>query len=63
VAALRQARRLTPRLVVAREGEEGGGRAFRDRLVEDAPQQAGAASFVDFLERVRREAAELLGER
>jgi hypothetical protein len=59
VAAVRQARRVTPRVLMVREGEERAGR-FLEWLIEDGGEEAGRDSFLRFLEGVKRHAGEYL---
>lgn len=69
-AALSQARRLTPRVIVAREGEDGADQTFGQWLIEDARGGdkgiAGGGddgmhgAFLDFLQNMKSLATELL---
>jgi len=51
-AALSQARRLTPRVTVVREGEPGADQMFGQWLIED-DRGGGGATFLDFLGQIK----------
>ena len=62
IAAITQARRLTPRVVVVREGEPGADQVFGQWLFEDERCVAAGGTFLDFLGQVKELVVELLQE-
>jgi len=63
-AALSQARRLTPRVTVVREGEPGADQMFGQWLIEDdrGSGAANGATFLDFLRQIKELVTELVNQ-